>query len=328
MSSEKSKSKIISWGIIGCGDVTEVKSGPAFKLVEGFNLSAVMRRNAEKAEDYANRHNISHFFSNADDLINEVDAVYIATPPDSHHYYALKVAKAGKPCCIEKPLSPSYRESEEIIEAFRSANQPLFVAYYRRTLPRYVQVKNWIDAGKIGLVRSINAQLGFPPSELDRSNEYNWRTDTSIAPAGYFDDLASHGLDLFTYFLGNIKDASGFSTNQQNIYTAKDAVTACWIHENGVTGTGNWNFGLKIKVDKVEINGSEGKIIFSLFDNAPVELITESETISLDIEHPKHIQFHHVEAMKNHLINEISHPSNGESALHTSWVMDKILGAI
>ncbi|MGA1226314.1 MAG: Gfo/Idh/MocA family protein [Tamlana sp.] len=94
------KDKIINWGIIGCGNVTEVKSGPAYKNTEGFDIEAVMRRDAEKAEDYAKRHQIKKFFTNADELIsdNEVDAIYIATPPDTHHFYALKVADAGKPC--------------------------------------------------------------------------------------------------------------------------------------------------------------------------------------------------------------------------------------
>ena len=83
---------MINWGIIGCGKVTELKSGPAFSKVEGSRLVAVMRRNAALAEDYAKRHNVPRFYSNADDLINdgEVNAVYVATPPGSHKEYAIK----------------------------------------------------------------------------------------------------------------------------------------------------------------------------------------------------------------------------------------------
>jgi predicted dehydrogenase len=91
-------SNIINWGIIGCGNVTEVKSGPAYKNTEGFNLKAVMRRDAGKLQDYAERHNIEKTYTDADALINDdsIDAIYIATPPDSHKYYALKVVNAGK----------------------------------------------------------------------------------------------------------------------------------------------------------------------------------------------------------------------------------------
>ncbi|WP_111709014.1 Gfo/Idh/MocA family protein [Lutibacter citreus] len=328
-SSEKSL-KEIRWGIIGCGNVTEIKSGPAYYKIEGFFLEAVMRRDENKAKDYAKRHNVPKYYSNADDLINnnDVDAIYIATPPDSHKYYAVKVAKAGKPCCIEKPLSPSYKESLQIVEAFKKMNLPLFVAYYRRSLPRFQQVKKWLDSGAIGEVRHINCKLHIPPKEVDLSKDYNWRTDKNIAPGGYFDDLASHSLDLFTYFLGNIKEAKGISVNQQKLYTAKDAVTASWIHKNNITGSGSWNFGTFKKEDKVEIYGEKGQIEFSVFEENPIKLISENETYELNIEHPEQVQYFHVKAMKECLLNNITHPSTGETALHTSWVMDNILGNI
>ena len=97
----------VRWGIIGCGAVTELKSGPAYQKTEGFQLAAVMRRNHDKARDYARRHAVDAFYTQAADVIDNdnIDAVYIATPPDSHKFYALWVANAGKPCCIEKPLA-------------------------------------------------------------------------------------------------------------------------------------------------------------------------------------------------------------------------------
>jgi 1,5-anhydro-D-fructose reductase (1,5-anhydro-D-mannitol-forming) len=144
-------SKIIRWGILGCGDVTEIKSGPAFQKTEGFKIKAVMRRDSIKAADYAKRHGITKYYTDADDLINdpEVDAIYIATPPDTHKYYGLKVALAGKICCIEKPLSPSYQDSLALYDTFKEKNIPLFVAYYRRSLPRFLQIKTWLDSDKI-----------------------------------------------------------------------------------------------------------------------------------------------------------------------------------
>lgn len=324
---ENNESKIIRWGILGCGNVTEIKSGPAYQKTDGFQIVAVMRRNGEKAADYAKRHHIDTFYTDADALINdpEIDAVYIATPPDSHKYYGLKVAQAGKICCIEKPLSPSYKDSLAIYEAFKQKSIPLFVAYYRRSLPRFLQIKKWLDTHSIGTVRHIRWHLSKPASALDLSENYNWRTDATIATGGYFDDLASHGLDLFLYLLGNIKDVSGISTNQQNLYSAKDAITACWIHESGITGTGSWNFGCSIREDTVEIFGSKGKITFSVFDNEPVVLINERGRTELFIENPENIQLYHVENMKNHLLGKTKHPSSGLTAMHTSWVMDEIV---
>lgn len=322
----KSKENI-RWGIIGCGAVTEVKSGPAYQNTSGFSLDAVMRRDLEKAKDFAKRHGVPKFYDTADALINdtEIDAVYIATPPDTHKFYGLKVVKAGKPCCIEKPLAPTYNDGLAIVKAFNDHKVPLFVAYYRRSLPRFLQLEKWLKANEIGDVRHINWNFSKPANDIDVRGGYNWRTDKKIAPGGYFDDLASHGLDLFSYLLGDFKQVNGFSVNQQGLYSAKDAITACWVHENSITGNGSWNFGANEREDKVEILGSKGKIIFSIFKEENIILENENGTESIFIENPKHIQQYHVENLKAALLEGKSHPSTGKTALHTNWMMSEIL---
>ncbi|MFK7833682.1 MAG: Gfo/Idh/MocA family protein [Winogradskyella sp.] len=319
--------KTYNWGIIGCGSVTELKSGPAYQKTEGFSVTAVMRRNEEKGKDYAKRHHIPKFYTDADDLINdpEIDAVYIATPPDSHEYYALKVANTGKICCIEKPMAPSYKACVNICKAFQIKNSPLFVAYYRRSLPRFLQIKSWLEDEKIGKIKHISWHLSKPANEIDISKTYNWRTDANIALGGYFDDLASHGLDLFNYLLGDISQANGMAINQQGLYSAMDAVTANWLHKDTITGSGSWNFGTHKREDKVEIYGSHGKIVFSVFGEAPITMECNGTTKQLMIENPKNIQIYHVENIKKHLLNKSIHPSNGETAARTAWVMDQIL---
>jgi 1,5-anhydro-D-fructose reductase (1,5-anhydro-D-mannitol-forming) len=321
-------SEEIRWGIIGCGDVTERKSGPAYQKTPGFSLDAVMRRDVMKAADYAKRHQVPKYYAAADDLINdpEIDAIYIATPPDTHEFYALKVAAAGKPCCIEKPMAPTYEACISICNAFDHKNIPLFVAYYRRSLPRFNQVKQWIDEQRIGDIRHIQWHLSKPSSPKDISGEYNWRTDATIAAGGYFDDLASHGLDLFVHFLGKVEQVFGIATNQQKLYTADDAIVGCWKHVSGVTGTGSWNFGSNKREDKVEISGSLGTITFSVFHEEPIRLITKDENIELTIAHPENIQLYHVHNMREHLLGNLIHPSTGRTAAHSSWIMDGILG--
>lgn len=317
----------IRWGVIGCGSVTEKKSVPAYQMTPEFEVGMVMRRDAEKAKDYALRHRVPHWTTNAKDVIEnpEIDAVYIATPPDSHKFYALQVAAAGKPCCIEKPMTPNFQDSLLVYETFKAKELPLYIAYYRRSLPRFNKIKKWLEQDQIGAIRHIHWQKTKPPSELDLSKVYNWRTDKKIAPGGYFDDLASHGLDLFTYLLGDIKRATGMAVNQQKLYSAYDAVTASWIHENGVTGEGNWNFGTYHRVDKVEILGSDGKITFSVLDEAPIVLENAKGRQMEEISHPKHIQQYHVENIRKDLQGKITHPSKGLSGLHTSWIMHCIL---
>lgn len=319
--------KNIRFGMIGCGAVTEVKSAPAYKLVDGVEIVAVTRRDIAKAHDYASRHQIKHVFSDAQSLVNSdhVDAVYIATPPDSHLKLALMVAKAGKPCCIEKPLAPTFDESEQIVNAFEKANVPLFVAYYRRSLPRFNKVKDIIDQAVIGDIRHINWHLSKAASELDKSGDYNWRTDKTIAPGGYFDDLASHGLDLFGYLFGEYQSVKGLAVNQQNLYGAFDAISACWQHKSGITGSGSWNFGGFSRFDIVTVYGEKGEITFSVFDEQVIKVVNAHGQQGFIIENPTHVQQYHVENMASALHNNTIHPSTGHSATHTSWVMEQIL---
>ncbi|OBU24687.1 Gfo/Idh/MocA family protein [Photobacterium aquimaris] len=321
--------KMIRWGMIGCGAVTEVKSGPAYHKVENFTLAAVMRRDQALAHDYAQRHNVEAVYADADVLINDstIDAVYIATPPDSHKELALKVAQAGKICCVEKPLAPNYADCQAIVAAFEAAQLPLFVAYYRRSLPRFNHIKQLLDNGEIGIVRHISWHLNKPANPMDLSQQYNWRTDKTIAAGGYFDDLASHGLDLFGYLLGNFASVKGIGINQQHLYTALDAVSACWLHESGVTGSGSWNFGGHSRQDKVVIYGSLGEIRFSVFDEAPIEVIIGEKQQQIVIENPTNIQLYHIDNMRKQLLEGQPHPSTGKTAAHTGWVMSQIIAA-
>lgn len=318
----------VRWGVIGCGGVTEIKSVPAYQKTPGFEVAMVMGRSESKVADYAKRHGIPEWTTNADELIENpgVDAIYIATPPDSHKFYALKVAKHKKPCCIEKPMAPNYADSLEMVEAFAAAEVPLFVAYYRRSLPRFLKVKEWLDDKLIGEIRHIHWTKTKSPTPVDESGSYNWRTDKAIAPGGYFDDLASHGLDLFIYLLGDIKKAHGLAVNQQGLYSAADSICGNWLHENGITGEGYWNFGTHFREDKVEIHGSEGKITFAVLDEAPLVLENASGKKTLEIENPRHVQHFHVQNIHDHLKGLSKHPSTGTTGLQTSWVMDKILG--
>lgn len=325
-----SNSDTIRWGIIGCGAVTEVKSGPAYQKTSGFELASVMRRDLSLAKSYAQRHQIAHHSNDAAAIIDNpaIDAVYIATPPDSHKHYALLVAEAGKACCIEKPLAPSYQDSLAITQAFTAKELPLFVAYYRRSLPRFIEIKNLLNQGAIGQVRHISWHLSKPATDVDLLREYNWRTDKDIALGGYFDDLASHGLDLFGFLLGDYQQVSGIATNQQGNYSAYDAISACWQHVNGITGVGSWNFGGASRQDKVTIYGSAGELTFSVFDEEAITLTTKGLSEEFFIANPTNIQLYHVQNIYQQLVNNVQHPSSGDTALHTSWVMDKILGKV
>ncbi len=323
---------LIRWGILGCGAVTEVKSGPAYLQTAGFAVEMVMRRDAVKAADYAARHQIARWTTDAQALITDpaINAIYIATPPDSHLAYALKVAAAGKICCVEKPMALNTLQCQQMIDAFQAADLPLFVAYYRRSLPRFRQVQQWLQQGEIGPVRHVQWNFSRTLNPADAAGQRNWRTDPTLAGGGYFIDLASHGLDLLMYLLGDITEVQGIAVNQQGLYPAEDAVTAHWLFAaqadgSQATGAGYWNFAAFERRDQVEIIGKLGKICFSVFDEQPLRLITADGVTEVSIDNPAHIQQYHVANMAAHLAGQLQHPSTGATAIRATTVMEQIL---
>lgn len=320
--------KEIRWGMIGCGDVTEIKSGPGFQKAAHSRLAAVMRRNGELAEDYARRHDVPRWYDNADRLLEdpEVDAVYIATPPDSHMDYAIRCAKAGKPVYVEKPMARNHEECRRMIEACREAGVPLFVAYYRRSLERFLKVKKLVE-GKIGTVRYVSVKLHQPATQADKQEEKPWRVVPEIAGGGKFVDMASHTLDLLDFLLGPIREVAGAAANQAGLYEAEDMVSARFVFESGVHGVGVWSFASFSDEDVVEIVGSCGKVKFSCFGNEPIEFITKAGVKTYDIVNPIFIQQPMIQTIVDELNGEGKCPSTGESAARTSKVMDALLQA-
>jgi predicted dehydrogenase len=320
--------RTIRWGIIGCGDVTEVKSGPGFQKADRSSLVAVMRRNGELARDYARRHGVARWYDDAEALIHDpdVDAVYIATPPAFHKEYTLLSAQAGKPVYVEKPMALNFEECQVMIQACRAASVPIFVAYYRRALPRFLKVKELIDARLIGEVRFVNVTLYQPlaPDELTPQT-LPWRVIPELAGGGRFVDLASHMLDFLDYLLGPIRAAQGYASNQARRYPAEDIVTGTFVFESGVHGVGTWCFSSFDRCDRTEIVGTEGKITYSTFDAQPVILTTRDGPTELLYDYPAHIQQPLIQTVVDDLNGVGACPSTGESAARTSWVMDQIL---
>jgi predicted dehydrogenase len=321
----------IKWGVIGVGNVCEVKSAPAMKLVSDSDLVAVMRRNGQKAKAYAEKHQVPRWYDNADELIKdpEVNAIYIATPPHAHAELAQKAAQAGKPVYVEKPMARNHQECLDMIRVCEQAQVPLFVAYYRRTLPNFLKIKELVDQGAIGDIRLVNIQMNQSKDpKIIIETETNWRVDPEIAGAGYFYDLASHQLDFLDFLLGPIKTAKGISANQAGKYPAEDIVTASFEFENGIVGSGSWCFTTaKIaSKDMTTIVGSKGQISYPTFGEPYVLLETDEKGIErFDFELPKHIQYFLIESIVKELLGKGKCPSTGVSAARTNWVMEQIV---
>lgn len=322
----------VKWGIIGCGNVTEVKSGPAFNKVEHSKLVAVMRRDGKLAEDYAVRHGVPKWYDDVDALINdpEVNAIYIATPPDVHEEYTRKAMQAGKPVYVEKPMARNAEECDRMNAISAETGLPLFVAYYRRALPYFLKIKELIDSEVIGDVRFVSICLQWQPydEEVGENAKPRWRVDPAISGGGHFHDLASHQFDLLEYVFGPIKAASGISRNQAGLYEANDITVANFEFESGILGLGSWCYTVnkEQREDQAQIVGSKGRIHFSFFEKFDIKVETAEGTEVLNIPYPEHVQQPLIEQIVKELRGEGKSPSNGITGARANHIMDWITG--
>lgn len=323
--------KQLKWGFIGCGEVTELKSGPAFGSVEGSMVWAVMSRTEQRARSYAERHGVRKWYTDAQKLIDdpEVNAVYVATPPSSHATFAIMAMKAGKPVYVEKPLAANYEDCARINRVSEQTGVPCFVAYYRRYLPYFTRVKSILDSGVIGRLQNVQIRFARAPRECDRAEggDLPWRLQPDIAGGGYFYDLAPHQLDLMQEYFGVIVQADGLCANRGGLYAAEDTVSACFKFESGLVGSGSWCFvgHPSATEDCIEVIGDRGLLTFSVYDYAPIRLITTDGEQSIAVPNPPYVQLPIIKAVIEDLQGLGLCTCTSVSATPVNWVMDRIL---
>ena len=274
--------------------------------------------------DYAGRHGVKKVFLTAEELIEDenIDAVYIATPPSSHKEYALMCAKAKKVCYIEKPLAMTYTESLEIMEAFEQAGVKAFVAYYRRCLPRFLKVKELIEGKAVGDIRFVSIENYRPPAEDEL--EGGWRVNPQISGGGIFMDIASHHINILEFMLGEMIDIHGVGANQAGLYKPEDIVNTCFKFKNGITGVGTWCFTAWKPVDQIKIIGNRGQISFECFGTGPILLETEEGITEIIVETPEHVQQNLIQTIVDELNQQGNCPSDVKSAVRTGRLLQTV----
>ena len=326
--------KLVNWGLIGCGEVTEKKSAPAFNEVEGSKIVAVMSRNETKARSYAERHHIQKWYTDAQELIDDpvINAIYIATPPSSHATFAIMAMKAGKPVYVEKPLAASYEDCGRINRISEQTGVSCYVAYYRRYLPYFKKVKEIIQSGTIGKVINVQLRFSVPPRDLDYNSAENlpWRLQPDIAGGGYFYDLAPHQLDLLQDIFGIIVRAHGYCANRAHLYTAEDTISACFLFDNGLPGSASWCFvgHQSARNDCIEVIGNKGMLAFSVYDYNPIKLVTSTGTSNIVVKNPSYVQLPIIKSVTEALQGIGVCDCTSVSATPVNWVMDRILGKL
>ena len=320
---------MIRWGMIGAGDVTEIKSGPAFSKIADSQLVAIMRRNEQKAADYAQRHNIQSYTTSIAELLNrsDINAIYIATPPSTHKEYALASLKAGKDVYLEKPMALNRLECEEIIAAAGTYGKKLSLAHYRRELPAFKRVKELIDSEIIGTAQMAKLEI-FQPAQSDiiARTEDNWRIDPSISGGGLFHDIAPHQIDLMLHYFGTASKYSGFAS-ALNGSSVDNLVSGQIQFANGTIFQGAWNFNAEKNQtrDICTVLGSKGTISFSFYKEQ-ITVNSKSGCEEFSFSNPENLQLPLISRVVSYFLGRGENPCSGEEGLKVTEIMDAFTG--
>ena len=314
--------KPIGFGIIGCGDVTEKKSGPAFQKAEGCRLVSVMRRDPVKLEDYARRHGVGKYSTNYLDLLTdpEIDAVYIATPPHMHLYYTLEAARHGKAVYVEKPMALSSAQCREMIAACRAYKVPLFVAYYRRGQEKFKGVKSLLKERAIGQVRSFAYSYACPAPAFNPNRA--WLMNKEEAGGGLLYDIGSHMVDTLLFALGDVELVSGISANVAHAYDVNDVSSGFIRFKSSVQGTLQMSFHSAENIDQATIYGSSGSLRFSIMDMEPIVLRRNGAEERIAFDPLEHVQLPWIQRMVRILQGLEQGDTTGEYGLRTQEILE------
>lgn len=321
-------SKTVCWGMIGCGDVTEKKSGPALYKCENSKLKIVYSRTYSKALDYAKRHNIEKTCRSIEEMLedDEIQAVYIATPPSSHKDYAIKCIEHGKIPLIEKPMAQSYAECLEIYEASKMKNIPVYVNFYRRGMEKHRKIKEIIDNNELGKVLCVQIKQfkKAAEEELDRE-KLPWRLIPSLSGGGKFIDMAPHVLDIVNYLFGDIVEVHGVAENYGHLYDVEDTVTAIIKTNKNILINGIWCYVSDYEEEEICIIGDKGTLRTGVLSYSPIIVKNHHGEEKYSYNEPEHVAMPYIQSIINEIIGLESSQANLDSAINTVRVIDEIL---
>jgi 1,5-anhydro-D-fructose reductase (1,5-anhydro-D-mannitol-forming) len=251
----------IAWGLIGCGDIARRRVGPALRDLESCRFLALARARAERAAECAAELGAERAYGTWQELLldEDVQAVYIATPPHLHAGIAVAAAGAGKHVVCEKPMAPGLEEADAMIAACRAAGVRLSVAYYRHLYPVMARIREILSSGKIGtpLVAQINA---FEHHALDPGDPRSWLLDPEISGGGAMIDFGCHRIEVLLDLLGDVEEIQGMTSRRFAGRAVEDTASALLRFRKGALGLITVSTVLEELKDSLDIFGSEGSL--------------------------------------------------------------------
>lgn len=255
-------SRKIKWGVIGCGGIADRKTIPGMMEADNVELVAVMDSVMSVAENVRDKYNASYAFDDFNALLalDEIEAVYIASPVFCHKEQALAAAKAKKHILLEKPMALSVADAEEIKKACDDAGVKLGVGFLMRFHGYHQRIKEIIAEGSIGDIVSMRGQFTCWYPDIEGA----WRQDKSLSGGGALMDMGIHAIDLLQYLSGlKVTEVAAFCETQSFNYKVDDSAAVVMKMDNGSLAYVDSNFNIPdaASVAKLEIYGTKGSIV-------------------------------------------------------------------
>ncbi|WP_319372073.1 Gfo/Idh/MocA family oxidoreductase [uncultured Ilyobacter sp.] len=318
----------VRWGMIGTGAVTEVKSGPGLYKSQGSKLIGVYNLDFDQAKDYAKRHNVEKIYKSVEEMLKDrdINAVYVATPPKFHHEYAIKILKAGKIPYVEKPIATNYEDCLEIKALSEELKIPVYVAFYRRGVEKFLKIKELLDKKVLGDIRHVYVTQIMPveESELDK-DRLPWRVIPEISGGGKFLDMGVHVLDCLIMYFGEIETMKGFVENKGGYYKVDDTVVATFKFKNGIVGAGTWCYVADKNINEVQIVGEKGRITYDGLSAKRFTLEINGKVETFEFEEPEHAAMPFQQAIVNELIGKKKSEASFAQSMNTVKITDELL---
>ncbi|MBR2916367.1 MAG: Gfo/Idh/MocA family oxidoreductase [Clostridia bacterium] len=332
----------IKWGVIGCGGIADRRTLPGMMLAKNAELVAVMDTNMAAAQACKEKYNAKYAFDNIEELlaIDEIEAVYIASPVFCHKEQAFAAAKAKKHILIEKPVGMSVKEAEKIAKACEKEGVKLGVGFMMRFHAYHQEMKKIVSEGKIGEIVSARAQLTCWYPKMDNC----WRQDIKLSGGGALMDMGIHCVDLIRYITGlEVKEVKGLMGNQVFDYSVEDAGGLVMRLENGAIAYVDANFNIPDAAAKckMELYGTKGSIFaqgtISQVEGGEIEVLCSGESGGYDAAQnretieplPVNVEFGNmytkeIEGFSDAILGKAEIPVSAEDAIKSQMVIEKV----
>ena len=268
--------KPLRFGLIGCGDIARKRVAPALRDSNYCELVAVSRAQASLAESFAQQFAAKRWYADWRELLadEEVDAVYVATPVHLHADQTMAAAESGKHVLCEKPMALNAADCDRMIDACKSNNVTLGIAYYRHFYPVVRRVKEIIESGEIGapVVAQINAFEWFDP---DESNPRRWLLDKKQAGGGPMFDFGCHRIEVLLDLFGPITNLQATTCNSFFKREVEDVASALFKFAKGTNATLTVAHSAREPQDTLDVYGSKGSLHVTVLNEGQLRIVSE-----------------------------------------------------